>query len=257
MTGGIGRELAATENLKSGAVVEKLKGPIVGFEGISAENQPFAVLVDDNKWLLAEGNARYLNHACTPNCRIAPNLDVVTMQPVSRGEVLTIGYTAGHNGPRSDDGSFKFECRCGSAACMGTVGHIVVPRYDTNGTKIEVHAMPGKGRGIFAGNNILKDDVIERSPVILIPEPDWAQIQDTILYNYVFEWGSEGDQAALALGHVSLYNHSYKPNALLVDCLEDNVIEVVALRDIERGEEIVVNYNGEADDQEPLWFTVV
>jgi len=128
---------------------------------------------------------------------------------------------------------------------------------DPNSNNLYISQTDKKGRGVFARRRIRKGDVIERSPVIVIPGKDWATMDETVLSNYVFDWGENEEHAAIALGYVSIYNHSYTPNAELNESLEDKVIEAVALRDIEAGEEIFVNYNGEPGDTEELWFDVV
>ena len=33
------------------------------------------------------------------------------------------------------------------------------------------------------------------------------------------------------------------------------MMEVIAIRDIQPGEEITINYNGDPESQDPLWFT--
>ncbi len=114
-----------------------------------------------------------------------------------------------------------------------------------------------KGRGVFAQRKIRKDEIIERSPVIVVPRKEWETMEETVLSNYVFDWGENDEDAAVALGYVSIYNHSYSPNAEMQELLDDYVIEVVALRDIERDEEIFVNYNGSPDAHDELWFDVV
>jgi SET domain-containing protein len=128
---------------------------------------------------------------------------------------------------------------------------------DPNSLKVYISETGRKGRGVFAKRKILRDELIERSPVIVIPAEQWATMEASILSNYTFDWGENDEHAAVALGYASLYNHSYSPNAALTECLDENVIEVAALSDIEAGEEIVVNYNGEPDDREELWFNVV
>ena len=52
-----------------------------------------------------------------------------------------------------------------------------------------------------------------------------------------------------------MYNHSYTPSAILDELFDELMIEIVALRDIRQGEEITVNYNGDPENQEALWFT--
>src|SRR3954466_229701 len=76
----------------------------------------------------------------------------------------------------------------------------------------------------------------------------------SVLSHYHFAWGK--GTGALALGYGSLYNHSYRPNARYWD-VGPQTKEFTALRDIEPGEEITVNYNAEPDDTTEVWFEVV
>jgi SET domain-containing protein len=128
---------------------------------------------------------------------------------------------------------------------------------DPNSKNVYILKTAKRGRGVFARRKINRGELIERSPVIVIPGREWSTMDETILSNYVFDWGEKEEHAAVALGYVSIYNHSYKPNAELTECLDQHVIEVSALRDIKPDEEIFVNYNGAPDDREDLWFDVV
>lgn len=117
---------------------------------------------------------------------------------------------------------------------------------------IEVKRVKGKGRGVFARRAIREGAVIERVPVLVVPYGD--DDADSSLTPYYFTWG-EGT-VALALGYGSLYNHSYQPNARYDDVGRQTKV-FTALRDIEPGEEITVNYNGDPDDRTPVAFEVV
>ena len=128
---------------------------------------------------------------------------------------------------------------------------------DPNSKNVYISKSAKKGRGVFALRKINRGELIERSAVIVIPGTQWATMDETVLSNYVFDWGEKEEHAAVALGYVSIYNHSYTPNAELTECLDEDVIEVSALRDINPDEEIYVNYNGAPDDQDELWFDVV
>src|SRR5437867_4191340 len=128
---------------------------------------------------------------------------------------------------------------------------------DPNSANVFIQESSSRGRGVFARRSILKGELIERSPVIVVPREQWAIVEATVLSNYVFDMGENEEDAAVALGYVSIYNHSYSPNAELTECLDDAIIEVSALRDIGAGEEILVNYNGSPDDDDELWFEVV
>ena len=107
------------------------------------------------------------------------------------------------------------------------------------------------GTGVFANRRFEADEVIERCPVLTLAGNDADAVVDTVLGNYVYEW-EHG--YALALGYGSLYNHSHQPSARYEMDYDHDEIHVVARRRIKRGEEITISYNGDADDQAPVWF---
>ena len=120
---------------------------------------------------------------------------------------------------------------------------------------IEVKRVKGKGRGVFARRAIDKGEVVERVPVLVLTAAEFEDgVAGTRLANYCFAWGT--GKAALALGYGSLYNHSYRPNARYDD-VGPHIKEFTALRNIEPGEEITVNYNGAPRSRAKVWFDVV
>jgi len=122
---------------------------------------------------------------------------------------------------------------------------------------IEVKRTRAKGRGVFAKVLIPAGTVFERAPLLIIPAKEVLECEHgDFLYHYVFEYHSGKNKVALALGFGSLYNHSYQPNA----CHDDvgrQVKEYRALRDIQKGEEITINYNGTDGGNDPLCFEVL
>lgn len=122
-------------------------------------------------------------------------------------------------------------------------------------TLVEIRRVPGKGRGVFATQFIPCEAVIERVPVLVVPEADVLTDEWTSgLAEFVFGWGKT--TVALALGYGSLYNHSYSPNARYDDVGQRTKI-FTAIRDIQPGEEITINYNGDPDDKTMMEFDVV
>lgn len=120
---------------------------------------------------------------------------------------------------------------------------------------IEVRKIPAKGRGVFATQFIAEGTIFERAPVLVMPAKDFDGAQEeTVLSHYMFEWGK--NTVAVALGFGSLYNHSYSPNARYED-VSRQMKNYVAIRDIQAGEEVTINYNGDASSTEPVWFDVV
>ena len=122
----------------------------------------------------------------------------------------------------------------------------------TQSAAIEVKRIKGKGRGVFARRLIRRGESIERVPMLVLPAGQSKG--GSVVSDYCFAWGR--GTLALALGYGSLYNHSYRPNARYDD-VGPQTKEFTALRDIQPGEEITVNYNGEPRNRSAVWFEVV
>jgi SET domain-containing protein len=111
-----------------------------------------------------------------------------------------------------------------------------------------------KGRGVFTSIAISEGDLIEVCPVIVISKVELPIIHKTILHDYYFLWGENMDDAAIALGFGSMYNHAVHPNANFILDFENNTIDIIAVQNIEPGDEITLNYHGEPGDDASLWF---
>ncbi len=122
---------------------------------------------------------------------------------------------------------------------------------------VYVQNTPGKGRGVFARRAIAGDELIEKAPVLVIPSGEWSYIKNTVLSNYWFSFGPNKEHVAIAMGYGSLYNHSYTPNAVYQVNDQEMIIQFNALRGIQAGEEITINYNRNPKDKSPVWFDVI
>jgi len=109
-------------------------------------------------------------------------------------------------------------------------------------------------RGVFCSTLIPEGSIIEICPVIFIPEKDMDAIKKTALFDYYFIWEEDEKSGAIALGYGSIYNHQNNPNAKYLVDFEEFSIKIYALKDIESGEEITFNYNGDPADQSKVWF---
>jgi SET domain-containing protein len=261
----IGHGLVADETLEEGAVVERAEGPVVPHNKVPEDDIRNAFEVGDDRWMLPHSNARHINHSCAPNCYIANNLDVLTLRKVYAGEELTVMYNevtlekymrTGSVLPEWDERR-SFDCFCGTPKCIGRIDRYVVRiPVDPNIRNVRMGTVERRGRAMFACRKFSKGELIERAPVIPINEKQWPAAQKTILSDYAFDWGEHDEHAGIALGYVSIYNHSYSPNAQLEELLDELMMEVIAIRDIEPGDEVTINYNGDPRKQDPLWFTV-
>ena len=110
------------------------------------------------------------------------------------------------------------------------------------------------GRGVYTSEDIAARIVIEISPVVVMSAEERKLLDQTALHDYIFEWGDDSTQCCMAMGYVPVYNHSYKSNCEYVMDYPNQQISVTTVRDIKKGEELLINYNGDWDDETPLWF---
>jgi hypothetical protein len=120
--------------------------------------------------------------------------------------------------------------------------------------ELYVRASAIHGLGVFAATDRRPGDLLEVSPVLVVPRTQLSALEQTSLYGYYFRWPPSA--AALALGYGSLYNHAYRSTARFALDPEHGVIVFTAVQPICRNDEITINYNGEPADLTPVWFHI-
>jgi hypothetical protein len=91
------------------------------------------------------------------------------------------------------------------------------------------------GLGVFATEAALPGDVLEECHVIVLRDiPD-----GTGLWNYQLEWDQDD---CIAGGCCLFYNHSDDPNCTMLRKYSQKVIQVVALRPVQAGQELLIQY---------------
>lgn len=117
-----------------------------------------------------------------------------------------------------------------------------------------------KGRGAFARKAIKNGTLVDVAHVVLIPNKDYRKIKRTHLYNYCYIWEDPKHKPAfknaITLSVSQFINHSYNPNLKYLYDYDNRAIEFSAIKEIQKGEELTVNYNGLVDDTSPMWFKV-
>ena len=111
-----------------------------------------------------------------------------------------------------------------------------------------------RGRGVYTSENIEAGTIIEIAPVIVMSREERKLLDQTLLHDYIFEWGLKKDQCCMALGYIPVYNHSYKSNCEYEMDFEEEKISIRAVHFIIAGEELFINYNGDWNDSNLLWF---
>jgi SET domain-containing protein len=110
------------------------------------------------------------------------------------------------------------------------------------------------GRGVFTSANIDEGTVIEESPVIIMSKAERTLLDQTLLHDYIFEWGEKKDQCCMAFGYVPVYNHSYRSNCEYEMDFKKGMIAIRTMHFVRAGEELFINYNGRWNDIKPVWF---
>jgi SET domain-containing protein len=110
------------------------------------------------------------------------------------------------------------------------------------------------GRGVFTSANIDEGTVIEESPVIVMSKEERKLLDQTLLHDYIFEWGEKKDQCCMALGYIPVYNHSYRSNCEYEMDFKKEMIAIRTMHFIKAGEELFINYNGAWNDDKSVWF---
>jgi SET domain-containing protein len=122
---------------------------------------------------------------------------------------------------------------------------------------LNIKNIEGKGRGVFTTEKINKETIIEEAPVIVMNHDDKVLVDQTLLHDYIFDWGNDKDKCCVALGFVSIYNHSYSSNCEYFMDFEEDTIQIRTVREIQPEEELTINYNGDWDDKKRVWFEAI
>ena len=122
--------------------------------------------------------------------------------------------------------------------------------------EIFISGTKSKGRGIFTSEAIPEKSIVEIAPVIVLEKKDRALLDQSLLHDYIFEWGYRKNQCCVALGYISIYNHSYHSNCEYEMDFDEDLILIKTVKPVMKGEELCINYNGDWNEQKPVWFDV-
>lgn len=116
----------------------------------------------------------------------------------------------------------------------------------------EIRKTEKKGWGIYAMRDFKKGELIETAPVIVMTAEEMKLLNKTKLHDYIFHW--ENGECCMAMGHVPIFNHATPSNCEYFQDYEEEIIEIKTVRAIKTGEEMTINYMGDADNEEAVWF---
>lgn len=92
------------------------------------------------------------------------------------------------------------------------------------------------GLGVFANQDIKKDEVIETGLMYIVNNVDGNKNE------HLFTWSDDRKVWAGASGCIAWYNHTNEPNIKKKGDLRNNKMYIIALRDIKKDEELRNTY---------------
>ena len=125
-----GRGVFAIKPLAAGECVLQYTGEITSWRNVvrrhrreGVEGHTFLFGLSDGSVIdgTRGGNsARWLNHACAPNCETIEDegrIFIQTQRPIEPGEELFIEYLLATDDPLGEDVRAQYACRCAAAEC--------------------------------------------------------------------------------------------------------------------------------------------
>lgn len=105
----------------------------------------------------------------------------------------------------------------------------------------------GKGRAVFAEQDLAAGELIVSAPALVLKGIEYYLMRILPCINHLFSWprpeSQGGDTAAIAFGLASLCNHSEdNANAKVVPNYADNSVDLIAIKAITAGAEILIRY---------------
>ena len=120
--------------------------------------------------------------------------------------------------------------------------------------RLEIRAIPGMGRGVFATASLKEGESLGAFCTIHIPSAEVASMAGGTLSHYWFEDDADG-AAFIVLGFIELINHSIRPNMdrRWAKTELGDVVELYCLRAIAAGEQLLIDYRFEGKPADPPW----
>ena len=113
-----------------------------------------------------------------------------------------------------------------------------------------VQLIEGMGRGVIAERDIKLGEIITNCELLLLSPEDTIKVNETDLQWYTFTFDKNSKQDCLVLGDGEIFNHDDNANVLygLIDWNGRKLMRFQASRDINKGEQLFIDYRADVDN---------
>ena len=109
-----GRGLFANQNIPPAYLICKIEGPVLSFQEMVAlkDKESHTLQIDFDKYIYCNIPFLFSNHSCNPNCGITPDLEMISLREISKGEELLWDYSTSML-----ERHWTMPCHCGVKEC--------------------------------------------------------------------------------------------------------------------------------------------
>jgi hypothetical protein len=109
----------------TGPIISTKKANKLATEDETGHSHTMLFTVDDKRVIdgTRGGDAKYINHSCSPNCEAIQDGDKIfieALRSIKQGEEITYDYHLVVDGKITDEVKKQYACFCGSKNCRGT-----------------------------------------------------------------------------------------------------------------------------------------
>lgn len=130
-----GKGAFATRRIRKDQRIIEYVGELINDEEVArryddesmSRHHTFLFEVDENVTIdgsIGSNDARYINHSCQPNCEAINEenrIYIFAKRNIQPGVELCYDYSYAQDEPLTEELRIRYQCRCGSPKCRGTI----------------------------------------------------------------------------------------------------------------------------------------
>jgi uncharacterized protein len=116
-----GKGLFANKDFAEREEITRFTGPKITYADVLRMKQPDnALAISPRRYIDLQPPGVYSNHSCDPNAGLRPDLTLIAIKPIKKGEEITWDYSTTLEWTVCD-----FTCHCGAKDCRGEITDFV------------------------------------------------------------------------------------------------------------------------------------